>query len=64
MICRHSIKLVARSYARTARKASTLVVAEHDGEKVSQGTLACITAASKLGGEVCLILRCCLCAYN
>lgn len=32
------------------RNASTLVVGEHDGAKLTQGTLACITAATKIGG--------------
>jgi hypothetical protein len=35
--------------------AKSLVVAEHDGKSVSQSTLACVTAASKLGGEVKII---------
>jgi electron transfer flavoprotein alpha subunit len=38
------------------RNASSLVVGEHDGKSVSQGTLAAITAASKLGGDVSLLL--------
>lgn len=35
-----------------ARDASSLVVAEHDGQSLSQGTLSSITAASKIGGNV------------
>ena len=35
-----------------ARNASSLVVAEHDGQALSQGTLSSITAASKIGGNV------------
>jgi electron transfer flavoprotein alpha subunit len=38
------------------RNASTLVVAEHDGKAVTQGTLACITAAKKIGGEMTLFI--------
>jgi electron transfer flavoprotein alpha subunit len=39
-----------------ARNASTLVVAEHNGASVNQGTLACVTAASKIGGDVTLLV--------
>ena len=28
------------------------VVAEHNGASINQGTLACVTAASKIGGDV------------
>lgn len=38
------------------RNASTLVIAEHNGKVVNQGTLACLTAASKIGGEVSLLV--------
>jgi transketolase len=38
------------------RNASTLVVAEHDGKNVTQGTLACITAAKKIGGDMTLFI--------
>lgn len=36
--------------------ASSLVIAEHDGCSVSPGTLATVTAASKLGGDVDLLV--------
>ena len=38
------------------RNASTLVLAEHDNQTVSPGTLNTISAAQKLGGDVsCLV---------
>jgi len=49
---------VLRQSARlaTQRHASTLVLAEHDNNKLSPVTLHAVTAASKLGGEVtCLV---------
>jgi electron transfer flavoprotein alpha subunit len=49
-------RIIARSSARglssASRNASTLVVAEHDGKNVSAASLATITAASKIGGDV------------
>ena len=45
-----------RCFAPSARNASSLVVGEHDGSVVSQGTLAAVTAATKLGGDVNLLL--------
>ena len=42
----------ALSASRSSRNASSLVIAEHEGGKVSQGTLAAITAASNIGGDV------------
>ena len=41
-----------RRFAVSRKNASTLVVAEHDGNTVSAGSLATITAASKVGGDV------------
>lgn len=41
-----------RCFAVSRKNASTLVVAEHDGNTVSAGSLATITAASKVGGDV------------
>jgi electron transfer flavoprotein alpha subunit len=46
----HSLNRVA------ARNASSLVVAEHNGKSINQGTLACLTAASKIGGDVSLLV--------
>ena len=40
----------------SARNASSLVIAEHDGSKVSQGTLAAVTAAGKIGGDVHMLV--------
>ena len=34
------------------RNASSLVIVEHDNKAVSSGSLAAVTAASQLGGEV------------
>jgi electron transfer flavoprotein alpha subunit len=39
-----------------SRNASSLVVAEHNGASVNQGTLACVTAATKIGGDVTLLV--------
>lgn len=55
--CRNFLKYSSTSCASTScRSASTLVVAEHDGKAISQGTLACITAATKIGGDVTLLI--------
>ena len=40
---------VSRLASTNARKLSTLLVAEHDGTAVSEGTLSAVTAASALG---------------
>lgn len=40
----------------TARKASSLIVAEHDGSSVSPSTLSVITAASKIGGDISVLV--------
>lgn len=37
------------------RLASCLVVSEHDQSVISPATLSTITAASKIGGEVCMV---------
>lgn len=39
-----------------ARAASTLVVAEHAGAKLSEQTLSVVTAASKVGGDVTVLV--------
>ena len=44
------------TFSKSARNASTLVVAEHDGSAVSQGTLATVTAASKIGGDITVLV--------
>jgi electron transfer flavoprotein alpha subunit len=49
LLARSTLK---RSFATGGRNATTLVVAEHDGKTLSQGSLAAITAASKIGGDV------------
>lgn len=41
-----------RGLSTAGRNASTLVVVEHDGSAVSPGSLASITAASKIGGDI------------
>ena len=43
---------VSRCFNVSKNNASTLVVAEHDGSAVSAGSLATITAAGKVGGDV------------
>lgn len=49
--------MAIRSNARVgARNASCLVVAEHDSKNISQGTLASVTAASKIGGDITLLV--------
>ncbi|KAG9412093.1 hypothetical protein AC1031_017723 [Aphanomyces cochlioides] len=40
----------------TSRFASTLVVAEHNGESLTGGTLSAITAASKIGGDITVLV--------
>lgn len=40
--------------SQTKRLASCLVVSEHDQSVISPATLSTITAASKIGGEVCM----------
>lgn len=49
-------RVTSRICQFTIRNASTLVVAEHNGKTVNQGTLACLTAASKIGGEISLLV--------
>ena len=44
------------TFTKSVRNASTLVVAEHDGTAVSQGTLATVTAATKIGGDVTVLV--------
>jgi len=45
------------SFCSSARRGvSSLVVAEHDTKSITQGTLSTITAASKLGGDVSVLV--------
>ena len=39
----------------SARRLSTLVVAEHDGASISEATLSAVTAASSLGPTTLLV---------
>ena len=39
-----------------SRNASTLVVAEHNGEKLTPITLNAVTAAARVGGEVAALI--------
>ncbi|EQC31982.1 electron transfer flavoprotein alpha subunit [Saprolegnia diclina VS20] len=48
--------LRALSKLSAARFASTLVVAEHAGQKLTGGTLSAITAASKIGGDITVLV--------
>lgn len=43
-------------YSARVRSVSSLIVAEIDGNQVSQGTLACVTAAKKIGGDIALLI--------
>jgi electron transfer flavoprotein alpha subunit len=44
-------------FALLKRYNSTLVIAEHNNEKLASNTLNTITAASKIGGDVsCLVI--------
>lgn len=53
---RQAFLRLAKNYARQSRFASTLVIAEHNNEKLTPVTLNAITAASKIGGDItCLI---------
>lgn len=56
MLGKSVVRVSSRRFSFVQRQASCLVVAEHDGAAVSQGTLACITAATKIGGDVSLLL--------
>lgn len=49
---------IARTAQRVSRGrfASTLVIAEHNGETVTPSTLSCLTAASKIGGDVSVLI--------
>ena len=38
------------------RNASNLVIAEHDNKTITQGTLAAVTAASKIGGDITVLV--------
>jgi electron transfer flavoprotein alpha subunit len=50
------MNLVSSSISSTSRALNTLVIAEHNSTEVSPGTLSAITAASKLGGDISLLL--------
>lgn len=47
---------VRSNTTKVVRNASCLVVAEHDSKNISQGTLATVTAASKIGGDITLLV--------
>ncbi|RHZ04771.1 hypothetical protein DYB26_002278 [Aphanomyces astaci] len=53
----NSLCTTLRSFSRaSSRFASTLVVAEHNGEALTGGTLSAITAASKIGGDITVLV--------
>eukprot|EP00598_Pedospumella_elongata_P002824 CAMPEP_0184974218 /NCGR_PEP_ID=MMETSP1098-20130426/5755_1 /TAXON_ID=89044 /ORGANISM="Spumella elongata, Strain CCAP 955/1" /LENGTH=329 /DNA_ID=CAMNT_0027496763 /DNA_START=24 /DNA_END=1013 /DNA_ORIENTATION=- len=49
-------KTLLRRNSVLQRYASSLVVAEHDGAVLSAGTLSTITAASKIGGDISVLV--------
>jgi len=49
-------KLVAASLSQWARMQSTLVVAEHSGDKLLANTRHAITAAKQVGGDICCLV--------
>ncbi|GAB1605241.1 electron transfer flavoprotein subunit alpha, mitochondrial-like [Argonauta hians] len=55
--CRQAgIRTLVRQCSRHQRCASTLVIAEHDNEKLGGITLNAVTAATKIGGDItCLV---------
>lgn len=57
-----SSKLCMRGVAALRRFQSTLVVVEHDNAVLNPMTLSAITAASKLGGDVCCLVAGSQCA--
>jgi len=49
---RSALIATRRSASAKARSLSTLLVAEHDGQKLSESTLSAITASKMLGGSI------------
>ncbi len=47
---------VAFPFSQWTRLNSTLVVAEHNGDKLLQNTRHAVTAAKKLGGDICCLV--------
>uniref|UniRef100_A0A7S3K4D9 Electron transfer flavoprotein subunit alpha n=1 Tax=Aureoumbra lagunensis TaxID=44058 RepID=A0A7S3K4D9_9STRA len=47
---------ISRTVTRRRLSTKCLVLGEHDGNLISQGTLAAVTAASKLSEEICLFV--------
>lgn len=57
MLCQKAFRFAVRSkFTAQVCNASCLVVAEHDNTAISQGTLSAITAASKIGGDVTVLV--------
>ena len=46
----------SRQWIHSARNASTLVLAEHQGGKLAPATLSAIAASSKIGGDVTVLV--------
>jgi len=49
-------KLIATPFSQWTRLQSTLVVAEHSGDKLLQNTRHAITAAKQVGGDICCLV--------
>ena len=48
---------IVRKFGRgCSRNASSLVIAEHNGQSLSPGTLSTITAASQIGGDISVLI--------
>lgn len=56
MMLRQTLLTARRLSNYSVRNASCLVVAEHDSKTVSQSTLSAVTAATKIGGEVTVLV--------
>jgi electron transfer flavoprotein alpha subunit len=56
MMMRRSIIAARRVSTMGSRNASCLVIAEHDNKTVAQSTLSAVTAATKIGGEVTVLV--------